>query len=173
MHYHLGGAARFDDLVENIVEAKSPKAEIEALIKDLQDEIAHKEDYMASIRIRMKGPYASKEYKAQMRESFKHYKEEIKSWKLEIRSLKAQLKAPKGGKKVKREWTKQQAYQALNDRHAFWDRKDKNHIWVATSGYKTAEAQEIEKMLMKAGMMAMKQKFDRMSGKTMTTYRHD
>lgn len=64
------------------------------------------------------------------------------------------------------------AYEVLIKNHVHWDRKDKNHIVVWTSGYITADCHTIEKFLMKAGMRAVDQKFDSMCGKTKTTFKH-
>ncbi len=54
-----------------------------------------------------------------------------------------------------------------------WDRKDKNHIIVWTSGYKTAECHEIERYLMdNFKMTCMSQKFDSLCGKTVSVFKH-
>lgn len=65
-----------------------------------------------------------------------------------------------------------EAYQALTEARVHWDRKDGNHIIVWTSGYLTAECHEIERFLMQAKMRAVSQEFDKVCGKTVTTYKH-
>lgn len=66
----------------------------------------------------------------------------------------------------------QKGYEYLTSIHAFWDRKDKNHIWVRTSGCLTADCHEIESNLMKFGFHAIDRKFDNHSSQTITIYKH-
>ena len=68
--------------------------------------------------------------------------------------------------------TNQQAYEQLTANHVHWDRKSSNEIIVWTSGYLTADCHNIEKFLMQAGMLCIKQEFDQMCGKTYSIFRH-
>lgn len=68
--------------------------------------------------------------------------------------------------------TNKQAYEALTKANAHWGRKDDKHIYVWTEGYKTADAHNVERFLMQAGMRCMSQEFDSVCGKTCSTFKH-
>jgi hypothetical protein len=72
--------------------------------------------------------------------------------------------------------TNQEAYQYLIDINVQWSRKDKNTIYVCTSGYKTHGPNShygIEEVLMKAGMRMISEEFDSLCGKTTAYYKHN
>jgi hypothetical protein len=69
----------------------------------------------------------------------------------------------------------QTAYQFLTDNHLQWGRKDSNHIFVWTSGYKTHFEDGhygVEKILMESGFRMISEEFDRICGKTIAIYWH-
>ena len=68
--------------------------------------------------------------------------------------------------------TNQQAYKILTENNFHWDRVSAKEIIVWTPGYKTAACFEIEEILMKAKMFALKRDFDEMCGKTYTIFKH-
>ncbi len=64
-------------------------------------------------------------------------------------------------------------YQILVNKNTHWDRKDSKHIYIWTSGYKTMECYEYEKLLNKAKMVCVKRRFDTLCGKTFSLYKHN
>lgn len=66
----------------------------------------------------------------------------------------------------------QNAFRALTRENIHWDRIDKAHIVVWTSGYNTVDAQAIEKYLMQFKVYLVGQEFDKVCGKTRTVYYH-
>lgn len=68
--------------------------------------------------------------------------------------------------------TNKEAYEKLDESKLQWGRKDKNTIYVWTSGYHTNDMHQIEKVLMQAKMCMISAEFDKMCGKTVSYFKH-
>ena len=68
--------------------------------------------------------------------------------------------------------TRLKAYNELTAKHVHWGRKDAEHIYIWTQGYKCHDHVVIEKYLMQAGFRMVAEDFDSICGKTRAIYKH-